>query len=101
MAKKTILIIGCSAGGIGDSLAQEFHHKGLRGFATAHSLPQIAHLADLGIETLTLDVTSSTSIADVATKVAAETVGALDYLLKNSGDGYSMPITDVDVSAGK
>lgn len=101
MAKKTILITGCSAGGIGDSLAREFHSKGLRVFATARSPSKMAHLAELGIETLILDVTSTKSIADATASVAAETGGTLDYLLNNSGGGYAMPITDVNVEAAK
>ena len=101
MAKKTILITGCSAGGIGESLAREFHHKGLRVFATARSLSKMTQLAEIGIETLTLDVTSKTSIAEANASVAAKTGGILDYLLNNSGGGYSMPVTDMDVEAAK
>lgn len=95
MAKKTIFITGCSVGGIGDSLAQEFHRKGLRVFATARSVSKIAHLKEMGIDTLPLDVTSTTSIAEAASKVSAETGGKLDFLLNNSGGGYGMPVLDV------
>ena len=62
MAIKSILITGCSEGGIGDALAKEFHHKGLRDFATARNLAKVDHLKRLGLETLPLDVVDVASI---------------------------------------
>jgi NADP-dependent 3-hydroxy acid dehydrogenase YdfG len=50
MSKKTVLITGASAGGIGDTLAQKFHIRGLRVFATARSLEKIQHLKEMGME---------------------------------------------------
>jgi 1-acylglycerone phosphate reductase len=57
MSQKTILITGTNPGGIGNSLAREFHAKGLRVLATARNTDSIKDLADLGIETLSLEVT--------------------------------------------
>lgn len=84
---KSVLITGCSEGGIGDALAKEFHTKGLRVFATARNLKSIAHLKDVGMETLPLDVTSSSSIAEAVKSVEAATGGSLDFLVNNSGVG--------------
>jgi NADP-dependent 3-hydroxy acid dehydrogenase YdfG len=59
---KTVLITGCSVGGIGSALALEFHRRGLHVFATARSLDKLAHLANLDCVTLLqLDVTSQAS----------------------------------------
>lgn len=99
--QKSILITGCSRGGIGDELAQEFHRRGLKVFATARSLAKMAHLREMGIETMTLEVTSTTSIKEAVAKVSAQTDGKLDYLVNNSGSGYNMPVTDIDLSEAK
>lgn len=90
--KKTALITGCSKGGVGDALAQEFHRNGIRVLATGRNLSKLEHLKALGIETLHLDVEDSESIK-AATKAAGEvTDGKLDFLVNNSGMGeFSRP----------
>jgi NADP-dependent 3-hydroxy acid dehydrogenase YdfG len=87
MAPKTALITGCSEGGIGDALAQEFHRKGVHVFATARSLSKISHLKDMGITTFELDVTSSDSIGNAVSFVGEEAEGRLDFLVNNAGMG--------------
>ena len=62
--RKTVLISGCSKGGIGDALALEFHHRGLRVFATARTPAKMQHLQDMDIETLALDVVDKRSIQE-------------------------------------
>jgi len=84
---KSVLITGCSAGGIGDALAQEFHRQGLQVFATARNLEKISHLKDLGLDVLQLDVLSPTSIENAAREVAEKTGGKLDFLVNNAGMG--------------
>ncbi|PYH83329.1 NAD(P)-binding protein [Aspergillus uvarum CBS 121591] len=84
--RKTVLITGCSAHGIGSALAQTFQARGFHVFATARSLPKMAHLADLPHMTLLeLDVTSPEQIARAVAAVRAHTSGTLDYLVNNSG----------------
>jgi 1-acylglycerone phosphate reductase len=85
--QKSVLITGCSKGGIGDALCQEYHKRGLRVFATARNMAKIKHLGDMGIETVQLDVESSESIKAVAEKVTERTGGKLDILVNNSGIG--------------
>lgn len=85
--KKSVLISGCSKGGIGDALAQEFHKKGLRVFATARDLAKIEHLKAIGLEVLQLDVTSSESIRNAVDEVHKVTGGRLDFLVNNAGSG--------------
>ena len=84
---ETALITGCSKGGIGDALAQEFYHKGVRVFATARDLSKIQHLKSIGLEILQLDVTSEESIQDVVKYIQKETGGKLNYLVNNAGIG--------------
>jgi len=87
MVQKTVLITGCSKGGIGDSLAQEFHRKGLRVYATARNLDKIEHLKALGLDVLSLDVVDETSILKAVESVKVATGGTLDFLVNNSGAG--------------
>jgi NADP-dependent 3-hydroxy acid dehydrogenase YdfG len=83
--KKSVLITGCSAGGIGDALAQSFHSHGFRVFATARNLSKVAHLKELGIDTIELDVTNEESVKKAAETVSAATQKTLDILVNNSG----------------
>jgi 1-acylglycerone phosphate reductase len=91
MAPKTVLITGCSEGGIGDALAQVFHRKGLRVFATARNLSKVEHLKKMGLDTLPLDVTDAASIKAAVESIKSITGGTLDILVNNSGGGRSSP----------
>ena len=84
---KYALITGCSAGGIGDALAQEFHAKGVHVFASARNLSKIEHLKTLGLATVQLDVTSAQSIENAVTEITKITGGKLDFLVNNAGMG--------------
>lgn len=83
--RKTVLITGCAAGGIGHSLALEFHKRGFRVFATARSLTQLTELAEHGIETLELVVDNDESILSMQQVIEKLTEGhGLDFLGKSS-----------------
>jgi 1-acylglycerone phosphate reductase len=94
--KRTVLITGCSEGGLGAALAIAFHDAGLHVYATARNPAKMAHLAALGIETLPLDVLSDASIAECVGKLSH-----LDILVNNAGGGYSMPISDLSIPEAK
>ena len=85
--QKTVLITGCSAGGIGEALAKAFHKKGLRVFATARNLAKVEQLKVLRLEVIQLDVVDDESIKQAVEKVNAATGGTLDFLVNNSGGG--------------
>jgi 1-acylglycerone phosphate reductase len=97
MAPKTILITGCSEGGLGDALARAFSSRGHHVIATARNPSKMKHFEALNIQTLSLDVLSSDSIEPCVSNVAACTNGSLDILINNSGAGYSMPLIDVSI----
>ncbi|KAI1806414.1 putative short-chain dehydrogenase/reductase [Daldinia bambusicola] len=93
MSRKTVVITGCSEGGIGAALALEFHAQGYRVFATARNVGKMRSLAEQGIETLPLDVDSDESIAACAAAVQ-EAADKLDYLVNNAGVHHVLPFTD-------
>ncbi|KAK0505005.1 NAD(P)-binding protein [Armillaria luteobubalina] len=79
-SRRIVLITGCRPGGIGNSLAREFHSKGYRVFATARSKDHLVDLAELGIEIFALDVTSPSDIQDIRADISERTGGSLDIL---------------------
>ena len=95
-SKRTVLITGCSDGGLGAALAIAFHEAGLRVYATARNPSKMTHVGSLGIETLTLDVQSDVSIAACVSKVTD-----LDILVNNPGGAYSMPVSDLSIPEAK
>ena len=102
MALKSVLITGCSAGGIGSALAEAFQKRNLHVFATARTPSKMSHLEKLpNVTLLTLDVTSASSIAAAVEAVRAKTGGKLDYLVNNSGRGFVMPTLDVNMEEAK
>lgn len=101
MAKRTILITGCSDGSLGAALALAFHKSGWRVFATARNPTKMSGLESAGIETLKLDVLSDESLTAAVAKVGDLTGGSLDALLNNAGMGLNMPVMDLSVEQGK
>ncbi|KAK9243074.1 NAD(P)-binding protein [Lipomyces tetrasporus] len=95
-SKRTVLITGCSDGGMGAALAVAFHDAGLQVYATARNPAKMSHLTSLGIKTLTLDVLSDSSIAECVGKLTS-----LDILVNNAGATYGMPVSDLSIAEAK
>jgi len=98
--KPTVLITGCSDGSLGSALAIAFHHAGWRVFASARNPAKLSAVTALGIETVTLDVTSADSITGAVTQLQTllGPSGGLDCLVNNAGGGYTTPLSDMDLS---
>ncbi|TVY37839.1 NADPH-dependent 1-acyldihydroxyacetone phosphate reductase [Lachnellula subtilissima] len=94
--KRTVLITGCSDGSLGSYLAIAFHKAGLHVYATARNPSKMAGLTALGIETLTLDVLSDSSIA-----AAMAQIPSLDILVNNAGAVLNMPFSDLSIPEAK
>lgn len=101
--KRTVLITGCSAGGIGAALAIEYQRRGYHVFATTRNTKKIPKsLTSLpDVTTLALDVTSLPSIDAAAKEVAKITEGRLDVLVNNSGAALTAPALDSDVEQAR
>lgn len=83
---KSVLITGCSNGGIGSALAKAFQTHDLQVFATARDVSKMADLVKLSnVTLLALDVTDSSQISAAVDTVKSHTGGTLDYLVNNSG----------------
>jgi 1-acylglycerone phosphate reductase len=87
MARRSVLITGCSQGGAGEALAHTFLQNGFRVFATARTLSKIQHLEAEGIDIVELNVLETQSIKRAAEKVSSLTGGTLDILINNAGAG--------------
>lgn len=95
-SQRSVLITGCSDGGLGAALALEFHKQGLHVYATARNVSKMKGLQAHGIETLQLDVLSDSSI-----KACVEKLSHLDILINNAGAGYNMPFSDLSIAEAK
>ena len=93
---RSVLITGCSDGGMGASLALAFQAAGFKVYATARNINKMSDLKSKGIDTYELDVTSTKSIA-----ACREIIPALDILINNAGNQYTMPAVDVDLNKAK
>ena len=94
--KRTVLITGCSDGGLGSALAIAFHKAGLHVYATARNPSKMTEVTALGIQTLTLDVQSDSSIAACVSQLSS-----LDILVNNAGATYAMPVSDLSIPEAK
>lgn len=96
--KRTVLVTGCSDGGLGSHLCLAFQKAGWRVFATARNMAKLRTVTEMGIETIQLDTLSEESIASCVLEVEKQTNGSLDMLVNNAGAGYSMPLLDLDLA---
>lgn len=101
-SRVTVLITGCSDGGIGSALALVLQKRGLHVFATARDPSKMSNLNGLSnITTLTLDVVNSADIRAAVELVTKQTGGTLNYLISNAGRNHFMPILDEDLNVVK
>lgn len=102
MPQKTVLVTGCSKGGLGEAMAKAYQARGFRVFATLRSRSKGKSLEGLqSIEILELDVTSEESVRQCAKTVEKLTGGSLDILVNNAGMAIIMPLLDTSVEEAK
>jgi NADP-dependent 3-hydroxy acid dehydrogenase YdfG len=90
---EAVLITGCSSG-IGHATATRLAQDGWKVYATARRPETIADLADLGCETLALDVCDEASM-NAAVAAVTEAEGAVGVLVNNAGYSQSGAVETV------
>ncbi|KAI3394643.1 hypothetical protein diail_2453 [Diaporthe ilicicola] len=104
MPLKTVLITGCSDGGLGAALARAFQEQGYHVFATLRNPAKAGSLAGehgTNIDVLPLDTTSKESIDACLEAVTKKTGGRLDVLVNNAGAGSTMPLLHMPIDEAK
>ncbi|KAK4117915.1 short chain dehydrogenase [Canariomyces notabilis] len=101
--KLTVLITGCSPGGMGAALAVAFHSAGHDVYATARNTSKLNPLAKQGIKTLLLDITSASSIASAVASITTSlpSTKGLDILINNAAGIHTMPLADASIPAAR
>ncbi|VUC35214.1 unnamed protein product [Clonostachys rosea] len=94
---KTVLVTGCTPGGIGYELCKSFQLRGCTVIATARRPEVLEELAGSGMIVLPLDVTDSKSISACKKQVQEVTGGRLDILVNNAGVSHTIPAADIDI----
>jgi NAD(P)-dependent dehydrogenase (short-subunit alcohol dehydrogenase family) len=92
---RAALVTGCSSG-IGRATALRLAEKGYQVWATARKKESLAHLAEKGCRTLSLDVTVEGSMAEAVRAIEAE-AGAVGILVNNAGYSQSGAVESVPI----
>ncbi|AEO64373.1 uncharacterized protein THITE_2041110 [Thermothielavioides terrestris NRRL 8126] len=102
MLQKTVLITGCSYGGLGSHLAEAFAARGFHVFATLRNPAKAGALSGMaGVQVLELEVTSAESIQSCVKAVEKTTGGSLDVLVNNAGADHTLPLLDTPIDEAK
>jgi 1-acylglycerone phosphate reductase len=98
MSSGSVLITGCSDGGIGSALALTFQQRGFQVFATARDIEKMSELKVLeNVILLALDITDAEQIRESVDAVTKKTGGTLDCLVNNAGHNHFRPILDENI----
>jgi len=98
--KKIVLVTGCSKGGIGYALCEEYARQGCKVYATARRLESMATFLSPNIEKLTLDVMDDVQVRGVVQTVI-EKEGRIDVLVNNAGANCGGAIADVPLEVAQ
>ncbi|KAH7870829.1 oxidoreductase [Lentinula edodes] len=91
-----VLVTGCSAGGIGAALCEEFAAQGCQVYATARNPAKMAGFSHSRIEKLPLDVTSDEDVKRVVEHIVGKE-GKIDIVVNNAGTGAAGALLDQDM----
>ncbi|PHM36862.1 SDR family oxidoreductase [Xenorhabdus innexi] len=92
--QRAILITGCSSG-IGLAAAKTLHQRGYRVLAACRKPADLAHMRELGLEPIELDLDDRESVKKAAEQVIELTNGRLFALFNNGGFGVYGPLAGI------
>ena len=93
--KQSILITGCTHGGIGYATAKRLRMLGHTVFASAKRKEVVKSLIDEGFDTYLLDVRDYNQVQEVLDDIVRKTGGSLDVLFNNAGYSQAGALEDV------
>ncbi|MED7819680.1 MULTISPECIES: SDR family NAD(P)-dependent oxidoreductase [unclassified Francisella] len=96
MKKQSILITGCSHGGIGYATAVHLKELGYQVFASARKQKDVDILNAEGFEAYLIDVIDYQSIDNAIEDILNKTNGILDVVFNNAGYGQAGAIEDIE-----
>ncbi|MEV8538608.1 oxidoreductase [Streptomyces sp. NPDC051572] len=99
MTKKVALVTGASSG-IGEATARQLQQAGFIVYGAARRTDRMSGLAESGVRTLPLDVTSETSVGHAVAEIIA-TEGRIDVLVNNAGYGSYGALEDVPMEEAR
>jgi len=92
--QKVVFVTGCSKGGIGYALCEEYANRGCKVYATARRLESMDTLQHPNIQKLSLDILSDKQVTSVVETII-QNEGKIDMLVNNAGVGCPGPAADV------
>jgi len=96
---RVAIVTGASAG-IGAATARALHDAGFTVYAVARRLDRMAPLRELGIRTVSVDVTDDAALVSLVEAVMAES-GRIDVLVNNAGYGSFGAVEDVPMAEAR
>ncbi len=95
MKKQTILITGCSHGGIGYATAKYLKGKGYQVFASARKQQDVEILIEEGFDTYLIDVRDEAQVAVAVDDIVNKKGYKLDAVFNNAGYGQAGALEDI------
>ncbi|TFK56710.1 oxidoreductase [Heliocybe sulcata] len=93
---KVVLVTGCSNGGIGFHICQQFARAGCRVYATSRRIESMDGFRHPLIQILAMDVTSDEDVQGAVQKVIGAE-GHVDILVNNAGHSCIGPIAEIQM----
>ncbi|KAG9074402.1 hypothetical protein FS749_014050 [Ceratobasidium sp. UAMH 11750] len=95
-----VLVTGCSQGGIGFALCEDFAAKGCTVYATARRLESMEAFTSPNIRRRVMDVTQDESVRKTVEAIAEE-AGRIDIVVANAGVPCHGPILDIPIDQAR